>query len=100
MNWIEPEHESEAAKRVLERCLWKPSEIADDSVKFYELCKTIVQLYACGKSRSERGDLILAAMDEYVADLIRDEAETVLDEESEDEYLRDYNEAFINRRFA
>ena len=91
-HWIEPEHVAEATDRVLERALFHPADIADGSQKFDDLVHSIVQLYACGKSRAERGDLILAALDEYMGDLIREEADNVLDEQREDAYLREYNE--------
>ncbi len=88
IHWIEPEHTAAATERVMETCLFNPADIADGSMKFDALVHSIVQLYACGKSRAERGDLIVAALDEYMGDLIKAEAEKVLDEEREDEYLR------------
>ena len=88
INWIEAEHLNEAAERVLETCLWNPAEITDGSEAFEELTHTVLRLYACGKSRADRGDLILAAIDEYLHDRIKAEAEKVIDEQREDEYLR------------
>ncbi len=87
-NWIEPQHIAEATERVMETALFRPAEIADDSMKFCELTKNILQLYASGKTRQERGDMIVAALDEHFADLIREEAETVLDEQREDAFMR------------
>lgn len=88
IHWIEAEHLNAATERVLETCLWQPEEIADGSEAFEELTHTIIRLYACGKSRADRGDLIVAAIDEFLHDRITAEANNVLDEQREDEYLR------------
>ena len=96
-HWIEPEHLADATDRVMERALFQPEEIVDGGITFDALAKSIVQIYATTKSRQERGDLIIAILDEHFADLVKKEAENVLDGERKDEFDRKYHEAFIRR---
>lgn len=91
INWIEQEHINEATARVMETCLWHPEEIADGSVKFDLLAQSLLRIFGSGKSRLETGDLLFAAIDDYLHDRIQEEAENVLDEEREAEYINDFN---------
>lgn len=91
IQWIEQEHINEATCRVMETCLWHPEEIADGSVEFDQFAQSLLTIFASGKSRVETGDMLFAAIDEYLQDRIRDEAENVLDEEREAEYINDFN---------